>query len=664
MLDCGARRLRLAGADGMHELELHSCCTQKLTANRPHSGNPENSEKQLAQQALARMGEAIEQMGKPEAEVLVRPAPKHYKCYKNKRKLIPIKQMLRDLRKREETAAESQQKVVSDALNSITLLHVKVAPDHRCTTVDAARPRATYASASRIRHLRKQKGERWMELDLLPLAEKTGAPTYAKFEAWVDGAGRDCPPAIREVVLNNKSIFMDNLPPGLPPERVIDHTITLVPGKLPSKGAIYKVSPQEREEQRKILQELKDNKWITMTGSPFAAPSMLVTKKDDATGKQQYRMVINYKELNSLTISPEYPLPTIQEILDLLHGAKVFTLMDMAQGFHQIRVAPQDQYKTAFRTCMGQYEFKVMPFGLRGAPGTYQAIMNHMFFDYIGKGVIAYLDDLLVYAPSVQEHAALLDRVLKILKQYLGYTVGQDGIKPSKAKVDAILIWPDEMKDTTAVRQFLGLVNYCRMFMGPEYAILADPLNQLLKKDVPFVWTQRHTAAVQALRDRLANYTTLQVPDLSKPFILWTDASGIAVGAVLEQEGKPLAFMSLKMSPVEQRYGIYDQELLALVRALERWRRLLLATDVTAYTDHRGLEYLTQLKNSKPVRGRVARWLDFLADFVNLKIVYKPGKSNIIADALSRCPHYALIEPEVLPAARPPPDPGDTGDRS
>ena len=136
-------------------------------------------------------------------------------------------------------------------------------------------------------------------------------------------------------------------------------------GKLPSKGAIYRLGPEKLEAQRAILQELKDAKWKTLTLSPFAAPSMIVGKKDDGTGQPRYRMVINYQELNAIMISPEYPLLTIQEILDMLHGAKVFPTIDMEQGFHQLRVEPNDQYKTAFRTCMGQYESRVMPFGLR-----------------------------------------------------------------------------------------------------------------------------------------------------------------------------------------------------------------------------------------------------------------------------------------------------------
>ena len=150
------------------------------------------------------------------------------------------------------------------------------------------------------------------------------------------------------------------------------------------------------------MQELKDAKWIMLTSSPFAAPSIIIGKKDDGAGKPHYRMAINHQELNSIMISPEYPLPTIQEMLEVVHGAKIFTTIDIEQRFHQVRVEPHDQYKTAILTCMGQQEFKTMPFGLRGAPGTFQAVRNHMFFPLMGRGVIAYLDDLLVYSPDAE----------------------------------------------------------------------------------------------------------------------------------------------------------------------------------------------------------------------------------------------------------------------
>ena len=620
---------------------------------------PEDTQdKQLANEARERMEEDVKLMKTEEATKFVRPTPKRYKRYKRLHKMVPIKRLLKELTQRQaegQLPAEGLQLINNDdAISGVGnegLVYKGSIKENRFAT--------------KLRDVDQRLGDIWVAGDCAAVTEYKG-PTYLKLEAWIEGPGRECPASIRECICKYKEIFMDSLPPGLPPERVISHTITLVPGKLPSKGAIYRLGPEELEAQRQILKQLKDAKWITMTSSPFAAPSMLVTKKDDGSGKTQYRMVVNYQELNAMTISPEFPLPTIQEILDLLHGAKVFTTIDMEQGFHQIRVDPKDQYKTAFRTCMGQYEYKVMPFGLRGAPGTFQAVMNHMFFDLLGKGVIAYLDDLLVYSPDVQSHARLLDKVLSILKknkmypkiskctfgatsiEYLGYKVGAEGITPSPSKVQAISIWPEQLENETQVKQFLGTVNYCRMFMGPKFAETARPLIELTKKGAAFKWTTEHTAAIQALKDKLVNYVTLQIPDTNKPYVLKTDASGYAVGAVLEQDGKPLGFLSKKMSPAEQRYSTYDQELLALIRALEKWRRLLLTADVTVYTDHRALQYLQQVKGDKYVRGRIARWLIFLADFQNLKIKYYAGSSNVAADGLSRHPAHQQERKELL----------------
>ena len=307
---------------------------------------------------------------------------------------------------------------------------------------------------------------------------------------------------------------------------------------------------------------------------------------------------------------------------------------------------------------MGQFEWCVMPFGLKGAPGTFQAIMNDMFFDLLGRGVLVYMDDMLVHTNTFERHMELLEIVFQRLLQhkmypkfskckfvvqsieYLGFRVGADGIHPRPDKVSAITAWPTVLTNDTQVRQFLGTVNYCRNFMGPEFAVMARPLLHLVKHGVAFEWTDEHTAAIKALKERLINYTRLSLPDLSKPFVLRTDASGYAIGAVLEQDGNPIGFLSKRMSETEMRYSTYDQELLAIIRALERWKHLLLLAETKVYTDHRALRYLNDLQSEKPMRARVARWLDFLALFQRLTIEYQPGATNVVADALSRCPAF------------------------
>ena len=483
--------------------------------------------------------------------------------------------------------------------------------------------------------------------------------THNKFDEWFKTNSAHLPQEIRDVLLEFRSVFPDSLPQGLPPKRYVDHRIILVPGKLPPKAPLYRMSAEHIKAQKQELDLLLERGWIGPTSSPFCAPTMMVSKKQDAEGNPQYRMVINYIELNKITIAPDFPLPNISTILELLGGAKVFTTLDLEAGFNQIRVAKGDRWKTAFRSLLGLYESKVMPFGLKGAPATFQANVNYYLRPFLGRGVIAYLDDILIYSPDAKSHAELLRGVLTILLrerfypkfskcrfgltslEYLGYHICGDGISPSEDKVLAIKNWPETLENDTQVRQFLGTVNYCRMFMGPRFADLARPLVELTKKDVRFHWNEEHTEAVRALKNKLVNYTMLQVPDLQKPFVLHTDASSFAVGAVLEQEGRPVGFLSKTMSPTEQRYSVYDQELLALVSALTKWRHLLLGAKVTAYTDHKALTYINKMNQSKPVRGRLSRWMDFIADFKDLTIVYKEGKCNNVADAMSRNPIHS-----------------------
>ncbi|CDJ46488.1 OSJNBa0042F21.10 protein, related [Eimeria brunetti] len=359
---------------------------------------------------------------------------------------------------------------------------------------------------------------------------------------------------------------------------------------------------------------LKNAKWITMTSSPFAAPDMIIGKKDNSSGKQQYKVVINYQELNAITVSPEYPLPRIQDILDLLHGAKVFSTMDRSKV----------SIKSAWLLKISTRQHSA-----------------HAWGNFMGEQDV----------PEVQEMPSTLwtrHQFGTSSIEYLGYRIAGDGITPSPAKTKAIGVWPEELENDTQVKQFLGTVNYCKTFMGLAFADMVRPLVELTKRDAPFVWTEKHTAAVKALKHTLVDYTTLQTPDAKKLYVLRTDASGYAVGGILEQNGKPLGFMSMKMSPAEQRYSVYDQELLALTRALQKWRQLLLVATVTAYTDHKALQYLMKMKTTKPIRPRVARWLEFLMDFQDLKVEYRPGENSVVADALSLCPYYQPVEAETL----------------
>ncbi|KAL8441822.1 hypothetical protein Emed_007471 [Eimeria media] len=498
-------------------------------------------------------------------------------------------------------------------------------------------------------------------------AQTTFVPSYEKFDALVTQWEETMPRCFLDMLLANRDMFPDSLPPGLPARRIIDHTIPTLPDELPPKGPIYQMDHPRKMAMKEELSKLAAKGYITLTSSPFAAPCMLVPKKADKPGgAPQYRLVINYRALNKITVSSEPPIPNITTIMEQLQGAKYFTTMDMEAGFHQVRVAPEDQHKTAFGCYFGHFEFKVMPFGLKGAPGTFQTIMSHILWEHIGVRCAVYLDDVLVYSPNLQQHVEDVARVLRALREhrmypkiskcrfartevvYLGFSVGANGVRPSMEMVKDIVHWPEKLENVTQVNQFMGLVGYVRIFMGTRYADMAKPLYDLTRKNVPLIWTEAHTTAVQQLKNRLVHYTLLQLPDPSKPYVLWTDASVHALGAVLLQDGKPLGFLSKKMNPQQQRYSTDQQELLALLTALKKWEHLLRPGQVTAYTDHRTLQHILNPKSSAMPSRMLMRWLSFLAEFPGLTVSYKPGKDNVVADALSRNP---LHQPPVQDTA-------------
>ncbi|CDI83527.1 OSJNBa0042D13.18 protein, related [Eimeria praecox] len=409
------------------------------------------------------------------------------------------------------------------------------------------------------------------------------------------------------------------------------------------------MTPDPLNSHKQGIAKLSANGWIGPTSSPICALTIMVDKRDGGTLERKMHMVVNYQALNALTIASEFPFAYIKTILEMLRGAKYFSTPDVETGFHQIRTAKEDRWKTGARTVMRLCEYRVMPFGLKGAPATFQDNINAYQQPLLGQGVTKYLDDVLIYSRDLPRHATLLRQVLSIFFKhqfcpkldkcknakreltYLGYTVGAKYIKLAADKVKAIRAWPEVLANETKVRQFLGAVNYCRMFMGPDYAEVARPLVDLTRKGATFRWTDAHTQAVRQLRQA----ATLQVPDTSKPSDLCTDASGYAIGGVLEQDGQRTGFLSQVMNPIQQKYSISDQELLAFLTALDKLSYLIRAAQVTLFTDLQALTHLQQLKVSTPLRRRASRWLDFLAGFPHLE-----ETRNQVVDALSRHPSY------------------------
>ena len=319
-------------------------------------------------------------------------------------------------------------------------------------------------------------------------------------------------------------VFPDDLPKALPPKRAVDHKIELEPGQVPPNRPTYRMSQPEMDELKKQLAELMEKGFITESKSPYGAPVLFVKKKDGTL-----RMCIDYRALNKITIKNKYPLPRIDELLDRLLGAKYFSKIDLRSGYHQVRIAEEDVPKTAFRTRYGHYEFLVMPFGLTNAPATFMHLMQQTFRKHLDDFVIIFLDDVLVYSRSKEEHDKHLRIVLETLREnklyaklskcefyskeisFLGHVINEYGIKMEPSKVDAVSKWP-QPKNVHDIRSFLGLAGYYRKFVK-DFSKIASPLTELLHKSKKFQWTDEQEQAFHTLKVAVSSAPVLIVPD-------------------------------------------------------------------------------------------------------------------------------------------------------
>ena len=434
--------------------------------------------------------------------------------------------------------------------------------------------------------------------------------------------------------------------------------------EIPTHAKIYRYPQIHKEEIKSQVGDLLKNDIIESSNSPYNSPVWIVPKKADSQGRKRWRMVIDYRALNEKTISDAYPLPNITDILDQLGGAKYFTTLDLASGFHQIPMDPESKAKTAFSTPHGHYEFKRMPFGLKNAPPTFQRLMDQILSGLQGVELFVYMDDIVIYANSLEEHSRKLRKLLGRLKSagltlqpdkcnflrkeiaYLGHVITQDGVKPDSSKIEAVRNFPIP-KNRKNIKQFLGLVGYYRKFI-PDFARIAKPLNYLTRLDVKFQWGDSQQSAFEALRDRIISEPILQYPDFTKAFVVTTDASDYALGAVLSQGeiGKdlPIAFASRTLNAPETRYSTTEKELLAIIFGVEHFRPYLYGQRFTLVTDHRPLVWLHNIKNPA---SKLARWKLRLAEY-DYNVVYKPGRINSNADALSRNPIDNLRNNETV----------------
>ena len=411
----------------------------------------------------------------------------------------------------------------------------------------------------------------------------------------------------------------------------------------------YRLPYAYRDVITKELKEMLEDGVISRSTSEWAAPVVLITKKNG-----EIRFCVDYRRLNSISRTDSYPMPRVDELIDRLGSANYISTLDLSRGYWQVPMSAQSRAKTAFVTSYGLFEFNVMPFGLQGAPSTFQRMMDQLLRG-LEDCAAAYLDDLVIHNATWPEHLASLRKVLERLRTagltakpskchfamkectYLGHIVGNGQVRPEIGKLTAVEDFPVP-KTKKEVRTFLGLTGYYRKFV-PCYASLAAPLTELTRSNAPtiVIWTTSCNTAFMDLKRLLCSSPVLQCPDFSRPFILQTDASDWGVGGVLsqlDQEGldHPVAYFSRKLLPRERRYATVEKECLAIKLAIQAFRVYLLGKPFRIVTDHHALEWLDRLKTDN---ARLTRWSLSLQPY-HFTVTYRPGKCNGNADALSR----------------------------
>ncbi|KAF4886621.1 Transposon Tf2-6 polyprotein [Colletotrichum fructicola] len=460
-------------------------------------------------------------------------------------------------------------------------------------------------------------------------------------------------PHYRHMIDLFKKEVADRLPPHRPG---VDHAIQLEKDdhgneKQPPWGPIYSMSKEELLVLRKTLTDLLDKGFIRASNSPAAAPILFVRKPGGGL-----RFCVDYRKLNSITRKDRYPIPLIADTLRQLSKAKWFTKLDVSSAFWKIRMREGDEWKTAFRTRYGLFEWLVTPFGLTGAPATFQRYINHVLREYLDDFVSAYIDDILIFTDgTLHDHRQKVLKVLQKLQEaglqldvdkcefeqkrvkYLGYIVDVDsGISVDPDKIEAIEHW-ETPTTIRGVRGFLGFANYYRDFI-PDFSTTAAPLTYLTKKDVPYHWTDNCQQAFEKLKTALIMAPVLAKFDPERPTRVQPDSSGYAMGGELSQlnetnEWHPVAYHSRRYTSAESNYLIHDKELLAAVECLKQWSGMLRSVgEFTVLSDHKNLEYFMK---KQQLSERQVRWALELSRY-NFRIVHRPGKEAVVPDALSR----------------------------
>nr|ABB47439.2 retrotransposon protein, putative, Ty3-gypsy subclass [Oryza sativa Japonica Group] len=390
------------------------------------------------------------------------------------------------------------------------------------------------------------------------------------------------------IVREYPDVFPDDLP-GMPPKRDIEFRIDLVPGTTPIHKRPYRMAANELAEVKRQVDDLLQKGYIRPSSSPWGAPVIFVEKKDHTQ-----RMCVDYRALNDVTIKNKYPLPRIDDLFNQLKGATVFSKIDLRSGYHQLRIK---EY--------GLFECTVMSFGLTNAPAFFMNLMNKVFMEYLDKFVVVFIDDILIYSRTKEEHEEHLRLALEKLREhqlyakfskcefwlsevkFLGHVISAGGVAVDPSNVESVTNWK-QPKTVSEIHSFLGLAGYYRRFIE-NFSKIAKPMTRLLQKYVKYKWSEECEQSFQELKSRLISAPILILPDPKKGFQVYCDASKLGLGCVLMQDGKVVAYASRQLRPHEKNYPTHDLELAAVVHALKIWHHYLFGTRTEVYTDHKSL---------------------------------------------------------------------------
>jgi len=478
------------------------------------------------------------------------------------------------------------------------------------------------------------------------------------------------PANIESVLAEFKDVFPKELPDGLPPKRSVQFDLTLKSDAKPKPHAPFRLAKVEQASLDKFVDNLKKKGWVELSSSDWVSNIFAVPKKDEngkmpsrhvwlktATANTPMRWVLDYRHVNSQSEIPKIPLPNIEDLFNKMHGCSIFTKIDLASGYHQMLVVPHARKYTAFRTHKEILQWCVAPMGMAGMPGIWSRLMRSLFDKF--PFVVVYLDDICIYSTSMSEHAKHLRTVLKVLRKeklyarmekcafavdkvdFLGHTISGDGLQVDATKVRAIEKWsaPTNRKELLS---FLGMAGYYRKFIA-NYANLVLPISDLAKDSTPWKWTNHQDKAFLTIKAALQQAPVLKLPDFDQPFMITTDASGYCCGAVLSQlddhgHDRPIAFLSKKLGDTERNWPSHEKELYAIKLALTKWRPYVYGAHFDVFTDNSTCHWFLK---TPVLTAKLTRWLDFFSSF-DFTLHHRPGKMNVVADALSRPPQASV----------------------